>query len=157
MNRLVSSKTSVWQGDRRPMRYRPYIRQASWIGLALAIAVVAGACNVSTDEVADASIPVQDAALVALGGQLYAAHCASCHGTDLKGTDRGPSHLSAIYRPGHHADGAFALAAKVGVRQHHWRFGNMAPVEGLADDDLAAIVAFVREQQRLGGLEPYPP
>ncbi|NND85400.1 MAG: hypothetical protein HKN46_09655, partial [Acidimicrobiia bacterium] len=51
----------------------------------------------------------------------------------------------------------FALAARNGVRAHHWTFGDMAPVEGLTDADLEAIVAFVREQQRVNGFEPYPP
>jgi hypothetical protein len=33
----------------------------------------------------------------------------------------------------------------------------MAPVLGLSDDDLDAIVAYVRENQRIFGFEPYPP
>jgi hypothetical protein len=33
----------------------------------------------------------------------------------------------------------------------------MAPEGGLADDDVTAIIAFVRENQRIGGFEPYPP
>jgi hypothetical protein len=33
----------------------------------------------------------------------------------------------------------------------------MAPVEGLTLDDVTAIIAFVREQQRIEGFEPYPP
>jgi len=49
--------------------------------------------------------------LVARGEELYAQSCASCHGADLRGTDRGPSHLSEVYRPDHHADAAFVLAA----------------------------------------------
>ena len=44
-----------------------------------------------------------------------------------------------------------------GVQQHHWRFGNMEPVGGLTDDDIVALTAYVREQQRLQGFEPYPP
>jgi hypothetical protein len=33
----------------------------------------------------------------------------------------------------------------------------MAPVPGLDEDDLAAVVAYVRENQRIHGFEPYPP
>jgi hypothetical protein len=33
----------------------------------------------------------------------------------------------------------------------------MEPIEGLSDDDLTAIIAFVRENQRIEGFEPYPP
>ena len=88
---------------------------------------------------------------------LYQANCAECHGADLRGTDKGPGHLSVVYEPNHHGDAAFALAVYSGVRQHHWPFGDMAPVEGLDDDDIARIVAFVRENQRVSGFEPYPP
>jgi mono/diheme cytochrome c family protein len=95
--------------------------------------------------------------LVARGEELYAESCASCHGADLRGTDRGPSHLSEVYRPDHHADAAFVLAAKQGVRAHHFGFGDMPPVPGLDDDDLTAIVAYVRSVQEREGFEPYPP
>ncbi len=104
----------------------------------------------------DASEP-QDPTLVAAGRQLYAAACAACHGPDLRGTSQGPSLLSEIYRPGHHADIAFQLAVQRGVPQHHWSFGNMAPITGLTEVDVSAIVAFVRETQRTEGFEDYPP
>jgi mono/diheme cytochrome c family protein len=103
------------------------------------------------------NIPVQDPVLVAEGDFLYQAKCALCHGADLRGTDLGPPHLSVDYQPGHHADGAFTLAALNGVRAHHWNFGDMAPVPGLSQEDMDRIIAFVRETQRLEGFEPYPP
>ena len=65
--------------------------------------------------------------------------------------------LSEVYVPGHHADAAFLIAVQRGSPQHHWRFGDMPPVEGLTADDVAAIVAFVRETQRSQGFEAYPP
>lgn len=105
----------------------------------------------------DFNIPVQDPFLVAEGDILYQANCASCHGADLRGTDLGPSHLSVVYEPGHHGDGAFALAAINGVRGHHWEFGDMAPIPGLSQEDMERIIAFVRETQRIDGFEPYPP
>ena len=105
----------------------------------------------------DVPIQPQDPALVAAGADLYAASCAECHGSDLRGTDRGPSHLSALYKPNHHADAAFLFAIQRGSRSHHWSFGNMPPIEGLDLADIEAIVAFVREQQRVEGFEPYPP
>ena len=88
---------------------------------------------------------------------MYQASCAQCHGVDLRGTNEGPSHLSEIYEPNHHADVAFLLAVRRGTPAHHWSFGAMAPVDGLTDEDVEAIVAFVREQQRIEGFEPYPP
>lgn len=121
------------------------------------VILIGAACSDSGDADSASGIPVQDPALVATGDALYQANCASCHGTDLRGTDQGPSHLSVVYEPGHHGDAAFLLAARNGTQQHHWRFGNMEPVPGLSDEDIAAIVAFVRENQRTQGFEPYPP
>jgi mono/diheme cytochrome c family protein len=123
--------------------------------LAAALGIVAASCGGSHS--VSTGIPVQNSDLVAVGDVLYQANCAQCHGSDLRGTDKGPSHLSAVYVPGHHGDQAFVVAARAGVRAHHWDFGNMAPVEGLSDDDLTAIIAFVRENQRIEGFEPYPP
>ena len=95
--------------------------------------------------------------LVALGEQLFLQNCAACHGLDLRGTAVGPSLLSIVYEPDHHGDAAFLLAVRNGVRQHHWTFGDMPPIPGLSDTDVAAIVTYVREQQRTNGFEPYPP
>jgi mono/diheme cytochrome c family protein len=123
--------------------------------IAVMLGVALAACSSSEGE--SAGIPVQNVALVATGDVVYQTNCAECHGSDLRGTDKGPSHLSIVYVPGHHGDQAFVVAARAGVRAHHWDFGNMAPVEGLSDDDLTAIIAFVRENQRIEGFEPYPP
>ena len=131
----------------------------SLIVLAASFSIVVAACSSDggPESDHDTGIPVQDAELVAQGEPLYQASCASCHGADLRGTDQGPSHLSMVYEPNHHGDGAFILAARRGVPQHHGSYGDMEPVPGLSEDDLAAIVAYVREQQRLNGFEPYPP
>lgn len=126
-------------------------------GPAAFVAAVSVVAACSGDAEGDTGISEQDPELVAVGETLYQASCAECHGSDLRGTDSGPSHLSIVYEPNHHGDGAFVLAARNGVRQHHWPFGDMAPVPGLSDGDLEAIVAYVRENQRLHGFEPYPP
>lgn len=85
------------------------------------------------------------------GAAIYASSCASCHGSTLQGTDKGPSQLSIVYEPNHHTDDSYRSAIANGARQHHWSFGDMAPVEGLTDDEVEAVIAFIRsEQQRLG-------
>lgn len=116
--------------------------------------MIVAACGAPATE---NEIPVQDSGMVAMGRDLYTKNCAECHGDDLRGTDTGPSLLSIVYEPNHHTDAAFLLAVQNGVRAHHWNFGPMLPVPGLSDDDVAAIVAFVRETQRVEGFEPYQP
>jgi len=123
--------------------------------LAAGAALLLAACGPATVE--GAEIPIQDPGLVAAGEPLYVTNCAECHGEDLRGTDLGPSHLSIVYEPNHHSDGAFTVAVLAGTPQHHWPYGAMEPVEGLSDEDIAAIVAFVRETQRIEGFEAYPP
>jgi mono/diheme cytochrome c family protein len=91
------------------------------------------------------------------GAALYASNCASCHGADLRGTELGPSHLSIVYEPNHHSDESFRAATSTGAGQHHWNFGDMLPVEGLDDDEIDTIIAFVRAEQEEQGFEPYPP
>lgn len=136
-------------------------KNAVWIGIGALVVIfviaVVGFGGNSSDTDAGTGIPVQDPELVAAGEPLYQASCATCHGTDVRGTEIGPSHLSVVYEPNHHGDGAFALAAQNGVRAHHWPFGDMAAVPGLSDEDLEAIVAYVRESQRINGFEPYAP
>lgn len=89
----------------------------------------------------------------AAGKPLFEKNCASCHGSDLRGTDKGPPFLHRVYVPSHHADAAFQLAAKNGVRAHHWKFGDMAPVKGVTPDDVAHITSYVRAMQRQAGIE----
>jgi mono/diheme cytochrome c family protein len=87
-----------------------------------------------------------------IGKLLYGKSCSSCHGVDLKGTEQGPPFLHRVYHPGHHGDGSFYLAVKRGVRAHHWKFGNMPPVEGIDDKMINAIVQYVRQVQKSAGL-----
>lgn len=93
----------------------------------------------------------------AQGKKLFAQHCATCHGIDLKGSGKGdkkgPPLLHKIYEPSHHGDAAFQLAAKNGVRAHHWSYGDMAPVPLVTPDDVAHITSYVRTEQRRIGIQ----
>ena len=86
------------------------------------------------------------------GKALYDKHCAACHGVDLKGSDKGPPFLHRVYEPSHHSDLSFQLAAKNGVRAHHWQFGDMKPVPGVSPDEVAHITAYIRAEQRKVGI-----
>ena len=89
---------------------------------------------------------------VAAGKTLYVEKCAVCHGVDLRGTDKGPPQIHPVYRPDHHGDVAYQLAVRNGSKQHHWRFGDMAPVPGLRPEDVENITAYIRGEQRKAGL-----
>lgn len=123
-------------------------RFAFWIVALTGLLLAVSACSTAAVE-----NPEGDADLVSTGESLFQANCASCHGADARGTDKGPSFLSRVYVPSHHGDAAFLLAVRNGSPQHHWGFGDMEPVEGLTDEDVVAITAFVREIQRIQGFE----
>lgn len=87
------------------------------------------------------------------GAVVYAAQCASCHGTDLRGTDKGPSQLSIVYEPNHHGDDSYRSAIANGAPQHHWGFGNMPAIEGLTAEQVEDVIAYIRSEQERNGFE----
>lgn len=91
--------------------------------------------------------------LAKAGKTLFNSNCAACHGKNAAGNDGvGPPLVHIIYEPNHHGDQAFYMAVKNGVRQHHWTFGNMQPVETVSRDDVGKIIAYVRTLQRANGI-----
>jgi mono/diheme cytochrome c family protein len=87
-------------------------------------------------------------------GQLgYEASCATCHGANAAGQNGvAPPLVHIIYEPSHHGDEAFQRATAVGVRGHHWPFGDMPPVEDVTRGDVTMIIAYIRELQRANGI-----
>jgi mono/diheme cytochrome c family protein len=88
-----------------------------------------------------------------IGQRIFDANCATCHGPNASGREgMAPPLVHKIYEPSHHGDESFQLAVAQGVRAHHWRFGDMAPVTGLTRADVALVVEYVRELQRANGI-----
>jgi mono/diheme cytochrome c family protein len=86
------------------------------------------------------------------GQELFVANCAQCHGADAHGTEQGPPLIHRIYEPSHHSDLAFYIAIARGSHQHHWEFGDMAPVPAVDGEDAAHIIAWIRQEQRAAGI-----
>ena len=87
------------------------------------------------------------------GEALFNAKCASCHGKNAAGQEgAAPPLVHMIYEPNHHPDQSFQIAAQYGVRQHHWPFGNMPPVEGITENEVRKIVGYVRTLQKANGI-----
>lgn len=127
-------------------------------GLCIALPVVLSSCR-SGDEaeqrsvpVVTASQPIETAETVALGKGHFDENCASCHGEAAVGTDQGPPLVHRYYEPSHHADAAFVLAVRNGVRSHHWRFGDMPAQPEITDDQVREITRYVRWLQRNAGI-----
>ena len=97
------------------------------------------------------SIPVLSAAGQA-GKSSYDRSCLACHGENAAGSARGPRLVHRVYHPAHHADMAFELAVRRGVRAHHWRFGDMPAQPVLPSQELAQITRYIRELQQANGI-----
>jgi mono/diheme cytochrome c family protein len=128
----------------------------------LLVAAVAGGVGVAVWQLAappSGTVRVKVPSLSTLaeaGKAAFDASCAQCHGQNAAGTDKGPPFIHDIYNPGHHSDAAFVAAARRGVRQHHWQYGNMPPQPEVTDEEIAAIIQYVRELQRANGILDRP-
>lgn len=101
----------------------------------------------------EVALPAELSEQAQMGKRAFDAKCAACHGTNAAGQSGvAPPLVHKIYEPGHHSDMAFILAAKNGVRAHHWRFGNMPPVDGVTDGDVKMITRYIRELQKENGI-----
>lgn len=127
-----------------------------WYALGAALMVIVAGVVIwtsSRDDSAHVDVAVPELTGIAARGEgLFGEKCASCHGQNAAGSDKGPPLVHSIYEPGHHADLAFHMAVQRGVRAHHWRFGNMPPVRGINEGEISSIVAYVRALQRANGI-----
>lgn len=88
-----------------------------------------------------------------LGLRAYQSICIDCHGENGSGRNgMGPPLVHKIYEPSHHGDESFQRAVAAGVRSHHWRFGDMAAIDGLTRADVMGIITYIRELQRANGI-----
>lgn len=105
------------------------------------------------DPIAQVSVPAELSSNAQIGQVAFEAKCAACHGANAAGQNGvAPPLIHKTYEPGHHGDMAFWSATQNGVQAHHWRFGNMPPIEGLTRGDVTMIVAYIRELQRENGI-----
>ena len=84
--------------------------------------------------------------------KIFNMHCKKCHGLQGSGTDKGPPLVHKVYHPNHHADFSFQMAVKRGVRQHHWKFGNMPKIKEVSDQDTELIIKYIRGLQKEAGI-----
>ncbi len=124
-------------------------------GAGVAIWQLAKSGDKSTARTVNVKVP--DLSAIAINGKTaFDANCAACHGQNAAGTDKGPPLIHNVYNAGHHSDAAFVIAAKIGVRQHHWPYGPMPPQPQVTEEQVTAIVQYVRELQAANGIDYRP-
>lgn len=144
-NRAINAKPSRMARQVVSTRWPVGPRHVAVLALSLSLLAFAGCGN--SDEASEVAGKSTE------GAALFDANCAACHGSNLRGTSKGPSLLSSFYEPNHHGDQAFRSAIAAGSPQHHWTFGNMPPVPGLNDDEVTAIISYVRTIQDREGFD----
>lgn len=129
-------------------------RKSIAVVLAGVLALAAGAVWLSRREEPPrpvVRVPQLSAAAVA-GRELFDRNCAQCHGENAGGSENGPPLVHRTYHPGHHADVAFELAVRRGVRAHHWRFGDMPAQPAVTPVEVSQITRYIRELQQANGV-----
>lgn len=86
------------------------------------------------------------------GMRLYITHCMQCHGVKARGSSFGPPLLHSRYAPSKLPDQRFAQAVLYGVKARYWDYGDMKPLEGINQTEVAMILAYVRALQTEAGL-----
>lgn len=124
--------------------------------LTLLLLFIVGSASACGGEEEEDGASVGEVNLVTRGREAFEANCAACHGEDLQGTKTGPPLLDPIYAPNHHPDEAFFSAVANGVQPHHWEFGPMPPQPAVSEDDVEAIVEYVRAEQEKASITEDP-
>lgn len=106
----------------------------------------------ATSHIVDVVVPELSETAIA-GQAAFGSYCGTCHGAAAGGTADGPPLVHPLYNPNHHSDNAFIRAARQGSQAHHWNFGDMKPVPDVTDEELGALIQYVRELQRANGIE----
>ena len=139
------------------MRISAFVLAMLIVGVIAYSLVPSGSSDASAEEgvpIVKIEIPGQLSEIAMLGKQAFDIKCASCHGENAVGQNGvAPPLVHKIYEPNHHGDESFQRAVAMGVRAHHWKFGNMPAIEGLTRADVKAIIAYVRELQRHNGIK----
>ena len=84
-----------------------------------------------------------------LGKKIFESNCIECHGKNAVGKKKiGPPLIHKIYESSHHNDSTFYRAVEMGVRGHHWTFGDMPAIDGITRNEVKAVISYIRELQR---------
>lgn len=138
-----------------PLTRRSLIAGATLAAIGAVVALrLGGAPEATAEAIVEITVPDTLPATAEAGRAVFEANCAQCHGVNAVGViGAGPPLVHVIYEPNHHGDGSFHLAVQRGVRAHHWRFGDMPPVQGVPPGDVDRIIAYVRTLQRANGIQ----
>lgn len=125
---------------RRRERVLPVLIPVVVIALAGVIAFVIASGGGSDEPPAPGS-PEQ----LALGEEVFADNCQTCHGPEARGGLAGPPLVHEMYQD--LTDDDIRTVIAQGKAPENWEFAAMPPIPGLDDSEVAAVIAYVRQQQ----------
>ena len=143
------------------MTIRIASRRTVLLGLVSATLAVLGAAAawLFVDQARPLRISTDDPAVLALGAELYAEHCAACHGVELEGEPdwrvRGPDGTlpapphDATGHTWHHSDADLVAMTRHGIEPFApagYR-SNMPAFDGILDEvEIRAILAYIKSR-----------
>lgn len=140
-----------------PTKRRVSRRKVAWIATGFGAVLLGGVLWTAKDGGPPPIPPPQDQRAMAVGAQLYARHCASCHGTELQGQpnwrDRAPNgRLPApphdeSGHTWHHSDEVLFQVTKKGLAAvaPPGYESDMPAFEGvLSDQEIAVVLGFIK-------------
>jgi len=83
---------------------------------------------------------------LALGGEVFADNCQTCHGEQARGGLAGPPLVHELYEDLQDVDIRTAIGQ--GKPQENWEFAPMPPIPGVEAHEVDAVIAYVRAQQQ---------
>lgn len=128
---------------------------ATWVSTVIAIGVFILAITMdqrSRDPEMVAPVSTGLSALASQGEPIFLQRCAMCHGRGAIGSRQGPPLLHEAYGAESFSDASIVRAVRNGVTANRWQFGNMPAIPGISDDDLTALVRYIRELQIQRGI-----
>jgi len=126
----------------------------------IVLALSLAACSEAPAPGDDPRASPRDAAKVALGGKVYAEHCAACHGAKLEGQPNWRVRLPNGRMPApphddsghtwHHPDHLLFGITKIGLAPPYAPAGYQSDMPGfggkLSDEEIWAVLAYVKSR-----------
>ena len=127
---------------------KPALAVTGILAAPVALYLTVGGGEENTRTAGSSGFTIPSLSTQALDGKgLFSEKCGDCHGAYGEGSDNGPALIHALYDKTIFPDQAVRRAIVEGAVARNWPFGDMPPVEGLGEQEIDGLIAFLREVQ----------
>ncbi len=126
--------------------------RAVWISVCCLFAACRGGETAVPVPAAPAFDPGPVPLILAEGERHFNEMCQPCHGRFGTGEGLGPPLIDTLYTGSRFSDQDFQRAVAIGVKQKHWKFGDMPRITRATMSNVSQIAAYVRWVQERAGV-----